>query len=55
MLPILANSMTTRATLRRLNVDKALLTELEPLMSAPVEKYKGGGTFVQVTRKIRLM
>ena len=55
MPPTLANSMATRATLRKLNVDKALLTELEPLMSAPIQKYKGGGTFIQGARKIRLM
>jgi len=47
-----ANSMTTRATLRKLNVDKALLDELEPLMSAPIGTYKGGETFVQGPRRI---
>ena len=41
---------------RRLVADRALQTALEPLMTAPVERYKGGGTYVQPGEKrIRLM
>ena len=47
--------MTTRTARRRVVADKALQAELEPLMGAPVEKYKGGGTFVQGSMRIRLM
>ena len=41
---------------RRLVADKTLQAALEPLMRAPVERYKGGGTYVQSGEKrIRLM
>ena len=45
MPPTRARNMTTRTAQRRLDADKALQAELEPLMGAPVEKYKGGATF----------
>jgi hypothetical protein len=51
-----SSSMATRTAQRRLTADKALQTELKPLMSARVEKYKGGGTYVQAAgKRIRFM
>ena len=49
-------SKTARNAQRRSIADKALQTALEPVMSKPVEKYKGGETYVQSGEKrIRLM
>ena len=49
-------SKMARNAQRRLLADKALQTALEPLMAAPVGRYKGGWTYVQSGEKrIRLM